>query len=186
MLANLSILEAIATRAAAGRLPPLVVDPVMVASSGARLLEEAAVAGYRRLLPNAIVTTPNLAEASILTGRPVTDLEEMADAARALVDQGCKVALVTGGHLHGAEAVDVLFDGVEVHFLTEEMVHTRNIHGTGCTLSAAIAANLALGHTAVDAVVRAKRYVTAVIRASTSWALGEGPGPLDHLSASAD
>jgi hydroxymethylpyrimidine/phosphomethylpyrimidine kinase len=186
MLANLQILELITARAAAGRLPPLVVDPVMVASSGARLLEEGAVAGYRRLLRHATVVTPNLAEAAILTGRSVNDVEEMADAARTLVGYGCRVALITGGHLHGSEAVDVLYDGTEVQFLAEEMVATRNIHGTGCTLSAAIAANLALGRNPIDAVVRAKRYVTAVIRASSRWALGEGPGPLDHLSATAD
>jgi hydroxymethylpyrimidine/phosphomethylpyrimidine kinase len=183
MLANLDIVERVTSRAIEGRLPPLVVDPVMISTSGANLLAGDAPAAYRHLLPHALITTPNMDEAAVLTGRPVTTRAEMADAARALCDLGVRFALVTGGHLHGSVACDVLFDGVELLELTGEMVPSPNVHGTGCTLSAAIAANLALGYDPVEAIVRAKRYVGAVIAASASWRLGAGAGPLDHFSA---
>ncbi len=183
MLATLPIVELVAARAASGALPALVVDPVLVSTSGARLLERSAPEAYRGLLPHALVTTPNMAEAEVLTGRAVVDRRSMADAARALCDLGVRYALVTGGHLDGAIAVDVCFDGSELVELTGPMVATANVHGTGCTLSAAIAANLALGFDPLEAIERAKRYVGAVIAASSSWMLGAGSGPLDHFSA---
>jgi hydroxymethylpyrimidine/phosphomethylpyrimidine kinase len=134
-------------------------------------------------LRHALVTTPNMDEAAVLTGRTVTNLAEMADAARALCDFGVQFALVTGGHLDGELACDVLFDGTDCIELTGAMVRSRNVHGTGCTLSAAITANLALGHDPIDAIVRAKQYVGAVIAGSAAWRLGAGAGPLDHFSA---
>jgi len=186
MLATLATLEMILDRAAAGRLPPLVVDPVMVATSGAELFEREARVAYRRLLPYAVVVTPNLPEASLLTGREVTDRAAMADAARELVELGASVALVTGGHLHGPESVDVAYDGTDLVELADEMVSSKNVHGTGCTLSAAITANLALGLPPLEAIVAAKHYLGRVIRASASWSLGEGPGPLDHMGTTPD
>ena len=183
MLATLEIVDRVADRAARGALPPLVVDPVMISTSGSRLLAGDAPAAYRRLLPHALVTTPNMSEASVLTGLPVTDRAEMADAARALCDLGARYSLVTGGHLGGGVACDVLFDGSEVTELTGAMVRSPNVHGTGCTLSAAITANLALGHGPVEAIERAKQYIGAVIAASATWRLGGGSGPLDHFSA---
>ena len=181
MLATLATLEMVLGRASTGRLPPLVVDPVMVATSGAQLFETDAQLAYRRLLPFALVVTPNLAEASLLAGRDINDRASMADAARALVDLGATVALVTGGHLQGPQSVDVAFDGSQVIELVDEMVISKNVHGTGCTLSAAITANLALGLDPIGAIVAAKHYLSGVIRASASWSLGEGPGPLDHM-----
>lgn len=183
MLATLEIVEAITARAREGRLPQLVVDPVLVSTSGARLFNSDAPAAYRLLLPFARVVTPNMEEAAVLSGRPVGSRSEMADAARALCDLGASVTLVTGGHLGGGIAYDVLFDGEELIELSGAMVSTPNVHGTGCTLSAAITANLALGHDPLESIERSKRYIGAVIAASASWHLGAGSGPLDHFSA---
>ncbi|HWD24157.1 MAG TPA: bifunctional hydroxymethylpyrimidine kinase/phosphomethylpyrimidine kinase [Acidimicrobiales bacterium] len=183
MLATLEIVEAVTARAIAGSLPPLVVDPVMISTSGASLLVGDAPASYRQLLPHALITTPNMDEAAALTGRVVTNRAEMADAARALCDLGVRYALVTGGHLAGEVACDVLFDGTDLVELSGEMVPSPNVHGTGCTLSAAITANLALGHPPVEASAKAKRYVSEVIAGSALWRLGGGSGPLDHFSA---
>ncbi|HUZ20204.1 MAG TPA: bifunctional hydroxymethylpyrimidine kinase/phosphomethylpyrimidine kinase [Acidimicrobiales bacterium] len=181
MLATLPIVEMLAERAAAGRLPPLVVDPVMIASSGAELIEGDSRSAYKRLLPYALVTTPNLAEAEFLLGREIRDLPAMRDAARALCDLGVAVAVVKGGHLAGPRSVDVVCGGGELVELSDEKVETRNVHGTGCTLSAAIAANLSLGLPVAAAIAGAKRYVAQVIRRSAAWELGAGPGPLDHF-----
>ncbi|HVC25383.1 MAG TPA: bifunctional hydroxymethylpyrimidine kinase/phosphomethylpyrimidine kinase [Acidimicrobiales bacterium] len=183
MLATLAILDALASRAATGRLPPLVVDPVMVASSGAALLEGDAVAAYLRLLPHALVATPNLAEAEALLGHAVRSRRAMEDAARALVGLGVSYAVVKGGHLDGDDATDVVFDGTSITAFTAPMVHTGNVHGTGCTLSAAICAGVALGREPLEAIALAKSYVSAAITSSCSWALGSGHGPLDHFPA---
>jgi hydroxymethylpyrimidine/phosphomethylpyrimidine kinase len=181
MLGSLEVVECIVARATAGSLPPLVVDPVLVATSGARLFGADATVAYRLLLPHALVATPNIDEAEVLTGRQVRSRAEMADAARALGDLGVTFALVTGGHLHGAIAADVLFDGTEVVELEGAMVESANVHGTGCTLSAAISANLALGVAPREAIARAKQYVGAVIAQSATWRLGAGSGPLNHF-----
>jgi len=180
MLATVEILERLVERAEAGRLPPLVVDPVLVAASGAALFEGDPAPAYRRLVARAAVVTPNLPEAEALLGRPVRDRRAMADAARRLVDLGAGLALVKGGHLPGDVALDVAFDGRDLVELAERRVDTPNVHGTGCTLSAAIAARLALGEGALDAVAGAKRYVTQALAAAASWRLGAGPGPVDH------
>jgi hydroxymethylpyrimidine/phosphomethylpyrimidine kinase len=181
MLATLAIVETLASRARSGRLPQLVVDPVMVASSGAALLEGDAAGAYRSLLPHALVATPNLAEAEVLLDRRLSTLAEMADAARALHDLGVAFAVVKGGHLAGDEATDVVFDGTSVTYLTSPMIRTANIHGTGCTLSAAIVAGLALGHPPLEAIAMAKEYVSRAIASSRTWRLGGGHGPLDHF-----
>ncbi len=180
MLATLAIVERVIARAEQGRLPPLVVDPVMVATSGSALLEGDAPAAYRRLLPYALVVTPNLAEAEVLLGREISTRAQMADAARALRDLGARHALVKGGHLAGDEAVDLLATGDEVVELAGARIETRNVHGTGCTLSAAITARLARGEPPLDAIAGAKRYVTRAIAAAARWELAGGPGPLDH------
>jgi hydroxymethylpyrimidine/phosphomethylpyrimidine kinase len=179
MLANRAIVEAVADALARLRLPHLVVDPVMVAKSGDRLLDPAAEAAYReRLLPLAEVVTPNLAEAEALLGRPVRSLEAMADAARDLHAQGPRAVVVKGGHLEG-DPVDVFFDGGRMERLPAPRIATRNTHGTGCTLSAAIAARLALGHELLEAVRGAKAYLTEALRGA--YTLGRGAGPVDHL-----
>ena len=155
----------------AGASMPLVVDPVMVATSGDRLLRPEAVELYRRrLFPRATVVTPNLDEVAVLTGRPVRSLEEMREAGAGLVeDYGC-AWLLKGGHLAGNEAVDLLFLAAgTVSELRSERVYGVSTHGTGCTTSAAIAAGLAAGLALEEAVAQAKRFVTAAIRLHHRW-----------------
>lgn len=181
MLATAGIVKAVARRARAGELPNLVVDPVMVASSGDRLLDEDAVEAYRdELFPSAVLIAPNLREAGLLVGRPLAGPEDMEWAARQLAEAGPTYVLVKGGHLTG-DAVDILYDGHSCSPLTAPRVQTANVHGTGCTLSAAIAAGLALGREVPDAVREAKRFVTRAIRGAARWHLGRGHGPLDHF-----
>jgi hydroxymethylpyrimidine/phosphomethylpyrimidine kinase len=181
MLATAAIVEAVADAAARLGLAPLVVDPVMVAKSGDRLIDAAAERAYvERLLPRATLLTPNLHEAAALLGRPVRDVAEMRDAARDLAAMGARAVLVKGGALEG-DAVDVFFDGTHLVDLTVPRVDTRNVHGTGCTLSAAIAARLALGADLLDAVRSAKAFLTEALRGS--YAVGRGRGLPDHLHA---
>jgi len=181
MLATADLVNLVAERAEAGELPRLVVDPVMVASSGASLVEGDAPAAYRRLLASATIVTPNLPEAEALLDRPVRGLGAMIEAARALQGLGAGLVVVKGGHLPGDDACDVVYDGDHLEVLHRTRVPTANVHGTGCTLSAAIAANLAIGLTPLQAVVAAKDYVTGALRRSATWHLASGPGPLDHL-----
>jgi hydroxymethylpyrimidine/phosphomethylpyrimidine kinase len=179
MLATAAIVSAVAETAARLRLPLLVVDPVMVAKSGDRLLDRDAEAAYReRLLPLAVVLTPNLPEAEALLGHPVRTLSAMREAARALRALGPRAVVVKGGHLEG-DAVDVFWDGERMEDLPAPRIATQNTHGTGCTYSAAIAARLALGDSLLDAVRGAKGYLTEAIR--RSYSVGRGHGPVDHL-----
>ncbi len=179
MLATRAIVEAVAAVVARLHIPNLVVDPVMVAKSGDRLLDAAAETAYiRHLFPVATVVTPNLAEAEALLGRPVRTLAAMREAARAIKDMGPRAVVVKGGHLEGPP-VDVYFDGRRLEDLSGERIATRNTHGTGCTYSAAIAARLALGSGLADAVREAKAYLTEAIR--RSYSVGRGHGPVDHL-----
>jgi hydroxymethylpyrimidine/phosphomethylpyrimidine kinase len=162
MLFNAAIIEGVAAR----RLPNLVVDPVMVATSGARLLKPSAVAALKnRLFPRAEVVTPNLIEAEILAGRKIRSLDELRAAAQALTARHGVPFLVKGGHMPGVKrAVDVLCDGRKLHEFSAPLIPGIITHGTGCTYSAAIAANLALGYRLVEAVGRAKIFVTRAIR----------------------
>jgi hydroxymethylpyrimidine/phosphomethylpyrimidine kinase len=184
MLGTREVVEAVAGLAAAGRLPHLVVDPVMVATSGDRLLEQPAEQAYvALLLPYAAVLTPNLLEAQALLGGSITTLDEQREAARALGALGAEVVVVKGGHAvrdSGDDAVDVVWDGREVRDLRSPRVATDNAHGTGCTFAAAIAAGLAQGREAGVAVEAAKAYVTGALQAGADWRLGGGSGPLDH------
>jgi hydroxymethylpyrimidine/phosphomethylpyrimidine kinase len=179
MLATAAIVSAVAEAIARLALPLVVVDPVMVAKSGDRLLDRDAEAAYReRLLPLATVVTPNLPEAEALLGRPVRTLLEMREAARALLAMGPRAVVVKGGHLEG-DAVDVFADGERLEDLPAPRIATANTHGTGCTYSAAIAARLALGQPRLEAVRGAKAYLTEAIR--RSYSVGHGHGPVDHL-----
>jgi hydroxymethylpyrimidine/phosphomethylpyrimidine kinase len=179
MLANVEIVEAVAEAVARLRIPNLVVDPVMVAKSGDRLLAAAAERAYvERLFTVASVLTPNLPEAEAFLGRPIRDLAAMREAARALHALGPRVVVVKGGHLPG-DAVDVYFDGERLEELRTPRIETRNTHGTGCTFSAAIASRLALGDDSFSAVEGAKEYLTEAIR--RSYSVGAGHGPVDHL-----
>jgi len=182
MLASAAIVAVVARRAAAGDLPHLVVDPVMVTSTGTPLLDDDGVAAYLDLLlPHAAVCTPNMREASLLTSMAVTDVAGMEAAARRLADRGPGVVVVKGGHLGGAIAPDVvLADGV-LTVLDAPRIVSANDHGTGCSLAAATAAHLAMGTDAVGAVTQAKAFVARAIRGAASWTLGAGHGPLDHF-----
>lgn len=164
------------------RLPNLVVDPVMIAKGGRSLLAEDAVAAvHGRLLPLANVVTPNLHEASALTGRLVSTLEDARAAARRLRCADGQIVVVKGGHLADTDdAVDAAFDGETVHEIAAPRFDTSNTHGTGCTFSAAIAAGLAQGLPAIEAVRKAKAYVTEAVHGSLD--LGGGHGPTHHMA----
>jgi hydroxymethylpyrimidine/phosphomethylpyrimidine kinase len=178
MLSSAEIIGTVAERIRYWRLDRLVVDPVMVAKSGDRLLREDAVqALIRELLPLAMVVTPNLPEAEVLIGRSLETDAEIRQAARDIRDLGPRAVVVKGGHRQG-DATDLLFDGHAFHAFSSERFDTPNTHGTGCTFSAAIAAQLALGSDLVDAVSFAKRYISEAIRRSTP--LGHGHGPVAH------
>ena len=181
MLANADVVATVAEGIRRFSLGPYVLDPVMVATSGDLLLRPEAVSAIvRELVPLATVVTPNLDEAAILVGEPVRDVAAMERAARFLVERcGARAALVKGGHLTGAEAVDVLFDGAMHHFRHPRLA-TRSTHGTGCTLSAAITAQLALGAGLRDAIALALDYVHRAIE--TAPGLGTGNGPLNHFA----
>lgn len=181
MLANAAVIEAVVGEYEERAVNvPLVVDPVMVAKSGHFLLEPDAVLTLRkRLLPLAEVVTPNLPEAEALTDIPVRTLEDMRRAAEMIRTFGPKAVLLKGGHLEDEQLSDLLLtdDGEEV--FESRRVHTPHTHGTGCTLSSAIAAGIAQGLSVRDAVVRARSYVETAIL--TAPGLGHGHGPLNHL-----
>ena len=181
MLANAPIVRAVAAELERHGPGAFVLDPVMVATSGDRLLEADAVAALRRdLMPLATLVTPNWPEAVLLTGVREPTLEGMAAAARALVDAGAQAALVKGGHLGGAEVADLLWDGRQAQVFRGPRVATRHTHGTGCTLSAAITAGLARGASLAGAAESAVRWVRRAIAQAPG--LGAGRGPLDHFA----
>lgn len=162
----------------------IVLDPVMVAQSGDRLLEDDAVGAIREyLMPLAEVVTPNVPEAEVLTGRRINSLADMRAAARELARTGGASVLLKGGHLEGSDSSDLLFLRGENRWVTypAERIASRNTHGTGCTLSAAIAAHLARGEALEAAVGRAKAYLTAALRAGAAYQLGGGHGPVHHF-----
>lgn len=179
MLANRGIIEEVARVVAERGLPNLVVDPVMVAKSGDRLLDAEAEAAYREhLFPLARLITPNLPEAEVLLGRRIRSVEEMKEAAIDFKRFGCRAVLVKGGHLEG-DPTDVLWDGETLHELLTRRIETRNTHGTGCTYSAAIVAHLCRGQNLETAVRGAKEYLTEAIQ--ESYSPGRGHGPVRHL-----
>lgn len=165
--------------------PPVVLDPVMVAGSGDSLLDEGAEEAIRaRLVPLAALVTPNLGEAAKLLGEETAaDEDAMRAQAERLVALGARAALVKGGHGKGREAVDVLWDGAKHTRLAAPRIDTRNTHGTGCTLSSAIAAGLAKGLALEEAARRAKAYLTAALQAGDGLGIGHGAGPPHHFHA---
>jgi hydroxymethylpyrimidine kinase/phosphomethylpyrimidine kinase len=183
MLATGEIAKAVADRLAAYKPPFVVLDPVLAATSGDSLGTADLVAAIRdKLLSCVTLITPNLAEASALTGTPIAEsVAGMADQARRLCAAGAKAVLVKGGHLEGAEAFDVLIDGSAEHVFAAERIVTKNTHGTGCTLSAAIAAYLAGGMALREAVDAAKIYLGAALRESAALDVGHGHGPVHHF-----
>jgi hydroxymethylpyrimidine/phosphomethylpyrimidine kinase len=176
-LGNRGIIEAVAGLAASFPFP-LVVDPVILSKHGAALLEADAVDALKtRLLPYTYLLTPNLEEAALLIGAEIRNIGDMREAGEKLAALGPRAVLVKGGHL-GGDATDVLFHQGKCREFASPRITTRNTHGTGCTLSAAITASLASGYDLPEAVERAKRYVTAAIGGNPGF--GAGAGPLDH------
>lgn len=181
MLLNQEIIKAVAEVVKTLGLDNLVVDPVMVSRTGVQLIDDEAVESLRELLiPLATIVTPNRYEAQILTGLEMNTLEDMQSAAQRIHQLGARAVLVKGGGMAGnLRGVDVWFDGKELLTLTTEQIETSNTHGTGCTLSSAIAANLALGKDLVSAVRLAKDYVTTALKYALD--IGRGTGPVGHF-----
>jgi len=187
MLHNAETVVAVAQALASTPATPVVVDPVMVAKSGDRLLSEAAVDSLRRhIFPLADLITPNLPEAEALLGRKLRGRDDMEAAAADLLALGTKAVLVKGGHLQDDHVSDVLVHaldagGVVTRWFDYPRIVTQNTHGTGCTLSSAIAASLAHGSTLEDAVATGREYVQNAIEAGATYRLGHGHGPVHHF-----
>jgi len=196
MLATAAIVEAVAAAIAELDLPLVVVDPVLVSTSGERLLDADGVqAMITELLPRARVVTPNVPEAEALSGRRISSAEDAREAARVICDMGVAAVIITGGHVPGSgvrvpgsgsgvkraedDVVDLLFDGHEFHEFRASRIDSLHTHGTGCTFASAVAAGLALGHNLADAARRAQQYVGGAIAHAPG--LGHGCGPLDHF-----
>ncbi|MBS4177762.1 bifunctional hydroxymethylpyrimidine kinase/phosphomethylpyrimidine kinase [Lederbergia citrea] len=157
----------------------IVLDPVMVSKGGNRLLQEEAISALKeKMLPLSTIVTPNIPEAEVLINRSIQTEADMMDACLAIKALGPKTVLLKGGHLSG-DPNDLFYDGVNFHWVKGERIHTKNTHGTGCTLSSAIAANLAKGATLLEAVQLAKKYITMAIQHSLN--LGHGHGPTNHF-----
>ncbi len=181
MLSSAPLIEAAADRLDAWGVANLVVDPVMIAKSGDRLLQPGAVESLKRaLIPLALVLTPNIPEAEVLAGRPIASDEDARAAAQAIHALGPRYVVVKGGHRPG-DPVDLVYDGDRFVELPGTRIDTRNTHGTGCTFSAAITAHLARGLEPLGAVAAAKHYVTEALRAS--YPIGAGHSPVNHLYA---
>jgi hydroxymethylpyrimidine/phosphomethylpyrimidine kinase len=166
-------------------LPHVVLDPVMVATSGAVLIDNPAIAALvKELFGRAVLVTPNLDEAALLVGRKLTNEDDMEAAAQELLAKGANAVLLKGGHLGGEVVSDLLMgsDGVP-HWMRAARIHSANTHGTGCTLSSAIAAHLALGHTLVNSVEAARSYIRLALEAGAKVRTGAGSGPLNHSHA---
>lgn len=185
MLSQVAAIEAVAKGLARHRARSIVLDPVMIATSGDRLLAANAIEALRKqLIPRAIVLTPNLAEAAALTGASIARNErEMEIQARELLSLGARNVLIKGGHGDGVESVDLLVGEGDVIRLSAPRIPTRNTHGTGCTLSSAIAACLAKGMDLAAAAHDAKAYVTTAIASTDQLKVGHGSGPLHHFFA---
>ena len=191
MLANAAIVEAVAAAIAELELPLVVLDPVLVSSSGDRLLDAEGVRALcAELLSKVRVVTPNLPEAEVLSGRTIRSMDDARDAARIIHERGAAAVIITGGHAFGGtqnveprtenpDVVDLLFDGRAFHEFRVRRIDSPQTHGTGCTYSSAVAASLALGRNLSDAADRAQKYVSAAIAHAPG--LGHGRGPLQHF-----
>ncbi len=182
MLHALEIVSTVAEAIDRHSMKNIVFDPVMVATSGAVLIDQAAMEVLvRELFPRAAVITPNLDEAALLVGRPLNSAEDMEQAALSLLAQGAHAVLLKGGHLPGETVIDLLVTHTgEKIWMKAPRIHSPNTHGTGCTLSSAMAAHLALGASLVEAVQSARAYVRDALQAGSQVRTGKGSGPLNH------
>ena len=182
MLHSPEIVQVVASAIDRHALPHVVLDPVMVATSGAVLIDSPAIAALvRELFGRAVLVTPNLDEAALLVGRPLVSEADMEVAACELLAKGARAVLLKGGHLAGDVVCDLLLvQGGPPHWMRAPRISTANTHGTGCTLSSAIAAYLALGSTLIEAVEAARAYVRGALAAGSHVKTGQGSGPLNH------
>jgi hydroxymethylpyrimidine/phosphomethylpyrimidine kinase len=179
MLSSASIIDVVADRLEAWGIANLVIDPVMVAKSGDALLQASAVRALAtKLLPLALIVTPNIPEAEVLSKREIRGDDDAKEAAKAIAALGPRFVVIKGGH-RGGEPIDLVFDGTGYAEFATERVDTENTHGTGCTFSAAIAAYLAHGLPPLDAISGAKDYLTGALRAG--YAIGAGHSPVNHF-----
>lgn len=184
MINDIEIVKVIAASIRKFKPEHVVFDPVMVSTSGCKLIEDDAIeAIVKYLMPLATIITPNLSEARVLSGKPLQDTESMKRAAVDLLDMGCGAVLVKGGHLEGGEMCDILQirSEKEPYLFSAKKIESKNTHGTGCTLSSAIATLLAQGNPLPEAVRRAKEYVYLGIENGKEIHIGEGHGPLNHF-----
>ena len=180
MLSNAQIIKTVSKKIKKYQVKNLVIDPVMVAKGGDRLLRVDAVKELKQdLIPLAMIVTPNLGEAEVLSELRIQNIEDMKEAARKIYKLGAKNVLIKGGHLLSNKAIDLLYNGENFREFKAERINTKNTHGTGCTLSSAIAAGLAQGKKVEEAVNTAKKYITLAIQNSLD--IGHGHGPLNHL-----
>ena len=181
MLSSTGIVDLVAAKAREHRFPILVVDPVMISATGARLLRQEAVDTIKStLFPLATVVTPNIPEAEALIGSSIGNFASMREAAKAIHAMGPKWVVVKGGHMEGEQSVDILFDGHEFNEYAAPRVETGSTHGTGCTFASAVAAGLAHGKSVPESVGAAKEYVTLAIK--SAFPIGHGNGPLNHFT----
>lgn len=179
MVSQIDTIKVIAQQLKKYKAKNIVLDPVMISKSGYDLLKpESKETLIRELIPVADIVTPNIFEAEAITGMPIKGIDDMEKAARLIFEMGPKNVLVKGGHLEN-DAVDVLFDGKEIKLFKGHRINTKNTHGTGCTLSSAIASNIALGYSVEDAVKNAKEYINVAIEHSLD--IGKGVGPTNHF-----
>ena len=182
MLHSPEMVQVVANALDRHALPHVVMDPVMVATSGAVLIDSPAIAALvRELFGRAVLVTPNLDEAALLVGRTLANEDDMQSAAHELLAKGARAVLLKGGHLAGDVVSDLLqVAGAAPYWMRAPRIATANTHGTGCTLSSAIAAYLALGHSLIDAVEAARAYVRGALAAGAHVKTGQGSGPLNH------
>ncbi len=180
MLATKEIVEIVCQVLDEFKIKKLVVDPVLKSGTGQPLLSEDAIESLKKLLlPLANIVTPNIFEAEVLSGQKIVNVNDMKEAAKKIKDLGPDAVLITGGHLPGNQIFDIFYDGAKIDVRNADRIPTKNTHGSGCTLSAAIAAGLAKGQLLKEAVMVAQRYTTNAIR--SSFNLGQGAGPLNHF-----
>ena len=180
MLYNAEIVQTVASKLRENPIMHVVVDPVMVAKGGDRLLKTNAIEIFKKeLIPAATLITPNLPEAELLAGISIRSEEDIRDAAEKIKNLDCQAVLIKGGHFKGDLAVDLLFDGETFTEFKSERIDSRNTHGTGCTYSAAILSNLIKGCSMIEAIRVSKSYITEAI--SHAFSLGKGYGPLNHF-----
>lgn len=180
MLGSEEIIECVADKMREYKPKHIVVDPVMYAKNGCPLMPQECIESLiKNILPRATVLTPNIPEAECIVGREIKNIDDMKSACVKIYNMGVQNVLIKGGHSDSDEVADILYDGVQFYSYVAERVHTKNTHGTGCTLSSAIASNLALGKDIQKAVSDAKKYVTGAIKDALE--LGKGCGPTNHF-----